>query len=350
MTSKELAAILDVSPATISLVINGKPGISDKTRSRIIAELQSLGYGDLIKPTGQVPTLSPPRRTIGFILYRDAGKMYGLNSFYPLILDSVERTARTFQYNLVVINIEQREIERQIQYISEANCVGFVIFAPEMQEKDLFIFEKLNIPFVILDNYFVDKNVNSVKINNEQACYLTVKHLTSLGHSRIGYLSSGLPFQTFIERREYSKKYLLHYGISQFEKNTFEIGYPIDQAIIGMKKVLENYKKEELPTAFLADNDLVAIGAMDAAKEMGYILPDDFSFIGNADRPISSLIEPKLTTTRIPHDRFGTEAVFQLIQQLENPNIKSYTKVEINCELVVRGSVKDLSARNTASV
>ena len=126
------------------------------------------------------------------------------------------------------------------------------------------------------------------------------------------------------------------------EKFTYTIGYPIDQAAEGILPVLKKHKKSELPTAFLADNDLVAIGAMQGMKEFGYQLPDDFSFVGNADRPISSLVEPKLTTIRVPQERFGSEAVFQLIQQLQNQET-SFTRVEINGELIVRDSVKDIN-------
>ena len=94
-------------------------------------------------------------------------------------------------------------------------------------------------------------------------------------------------------------------------------------------------------TAFLADNDLVAIGAMRGMQQLGYAIPEDFSFIGIADRPISSLIEPKLTTIRVPKERFGAEAVSQLVQQLDQP-CTSYVKVAVNGELVIRDSVKSL--------
>ncbi|MCH1948864.1 LacI family transcriptional regulator [Enterocloster sp. OA13] len=337
--AKELAQQLGVSAATLSLVMNGKPGISDKTREKIIKEMNNLGYGYLVKNPHNEPQI---QNTIGFVIYKNDGKMLGLNSFYPLILDGVESTARKYGYNLVIINLERADIEQQIHYITDANCVGYVIFATEMQDNEIDYFENLGLPFVLLDNYYNGRMINTVKVNNEQGCYLAAKYLIDMGHRRIGYLSSGLPINSFIERRNFSKRALASFGIMDMEKFTYTIGYPIDQAAEGILPVLKKHKKSELPTAFLVDNDLVAIGAMQGMKEFGYQLPDDFSFVGNADRPISSLVEPKLTTIRVPQERFGSEAVFQLIQQLQNQET-SFTRVEINGELIVRDSVKDIN-------
>lgn len=343
MTAKELAAMIGVSQATVSLVINGKPGISEKTRSHVISELRRLGYGDMIRSRQTAPAEQPENttaQTLGFVLYRNEGKMLGLNSFYPLFLDAVENTARGCGYNLVIINIDRAHANQQIQYITDAGCIGYVIFATEMQEKDLTPFEKLGLPFVLMDNYFIDKEINSVTVNNVQGCYLAVEHLLKMGHTKIGYLSSGLDITSFKERRAFSREMLQLQGIQEME--IYTIGYPIDEACEGMKQLIASNKIKKMPTAFLADNDLVAIGAMQACKELGYKIPDDISFVGNADRPISSLVEPKLTTIGVPHDRFGSEAVMQLIRQLEGER-GTYIWVNVNGQLIIRSSVKDLN-------
>ena len=342
--AKDIAKELGISTATLSLVVNGKPGISKKTREHVISELKRLGYENIIKSEQtetQVQTEQPLSRTIGFIIYKNGGEMLGLNSFYPLILDGVEQTARKFGYILTVMNMERTLLQEQIHYITDSNCIGYVIFATEMQGDEIKYFEKLGIPFVLLDNYYNDQPINSVKVNNEQAVYLAVHHLYDCGHRRIGYLKSGLSIKSFEERYKWANEILNNLGIHNLENYTYTIGYPIDKASAGIKAVLRNHLKDDLPTAFLSDNDLVAIGAMQGMKECGYSIPDDFSLIGNADRPISALVSPKLTTIQIPHERFGAEAVFQLIRQLEAPS-SSYTKVEVNGRLICRESIKKL--------
>ena len=106
-----------------------------------------------------------------------------------------------------------------------------------------------------------------------------------------------------------------------------------------MDEVLSRIPKDKLPTAFLADNDLVSIGAMQAVKKAGYHIPDDFSFIGYDDRPVCTLIDPKLSTVQLPRERFGAEAVKLLIEQIEDKK-ESCITIQINGKLICRDSVK----------
>ena len=337
--AKDIAEQLGVSTATISLVLNGKPGISEKTRQKVLRGIEELGYGYLIQEQQES---AEENRTIGFVIYKNNGELLGMNSFFPLILDGIELTARQFGFNLVIINIERKEIESQIQYINDANCAGYVVFATEMQEEEVVFFESLGIPFVLFDNYFINKWINSVKVNNEQGTYLSVKYLYEMGHRKIGYLGSGLEIRSFIERKKCSFSAMESFGLKGMEKYSFDIGYPHENAEAGMKSVLENTPKEGLPTAFIADNDLVAVGAMQAAKRLGYRVPDDISFVGYDDRPVCTLVEPKLTTIQLPRERFGAEAVERLIHMIQKDG-DSCIKLEINGKLMERDSVKRIN-------
>lgn len=334
----DLAREIGVSKATISLVLNGKPGISDKTRERVLRQIKELGYGYLLQSQQEIAEES---NTIGFVIYKNNGALLGMNSFFPLILDGIELTARQHGYNLVVITIDRMEIDSQIKYIRDSNCAGYVIFATEMQEDEVGCFEELGIPFVLFDNYFIDKSINSVKVNNEQGTYAAVSHLYTRGHRKIGYLSSGLNINSFIERRKCAFAAMKHLGLEDQEQYCYEIGYPHENADIGMEAVLTRIHNSDLPTAFLSDNDLVAVGAMQAMKRLGFRIPDDFSVIGYDDRPICTLVEPKLTTIQLPRERFGAEAVEQLIHTMQKAE-KSYTKVEVNGLLIERDTVKQV--------
>lgn len=341
--AKDIAKQLGISEATMSLVVNGKPGISKKTRARVIQQLNELGYGYFIQnqntdpasvPGGSVPD---KKKTIGFVLYKSNGALLGMNSFFPLILDGLENTAREHGYSLVVINMEKNSISEQIRYIKDANCTGYVIFATEMQETDIEYFEALGLPYVILDNYFVGRDINSVKVNNQQGTYRLVQYLYEMGHRKIGYLGSGLSINSFEERRLYAFQAMEFFGIKNPQQYYYIIGYPHEKATEGMQQILNRIPKKDLPTAFLADNDLVAIGGMLAARRFGYQIPEDFSFVGYDDRPICTLSDPQLTTLQLPRGRFGSEAVYQLIHMIQNHS--STVKVEINGKLIERASV-----------
>ena len=144
-----------------------------------------------------------------------------------------------------------------------------------------------------------------------------------------------MAINSFAERKWYTKRILQDFGLDLDEKDCFEIGYPSENAEMGMREVLE--KKVNLPTAFVCDNDLVAIGAMQAVKKAGLKVPDEVAFVGYDDRPICELVEPGLTTIRLPRDVFGAAAVEKLIDLIRQQNAWT-SKLEINGELIIRES------------
>ena len=340
LKAKEIAEMIGVSQATLSLVINNRPGISEKTRSRVIAELKQRGFDYLLSPeTVSAPVESPApviERRLGFVTYRIGGELLGFNSFFPLIVQGIENAASREQYSVTYLNIDRERADDGIRQLRSSGCAGYVIFATELKEIDLTPFEKLGVPFVILDNYFVSHAINTVKVNNERGTYAAVEHLVGMGHRKIGYLRSGVDINSFEERFHRAMDAMYRLGCENPEKYVYEIGYPSDHAAEGMKKLLD--EKVELPTAFIGDNDLVVAGAMRAVQMAGYSVPNDMSFVGFDDRPVCEWMVPALTSVRLPRERFGGEAVNLLLRMLEGESDIAL-KIEINPDLVVRQSV-----------
>lgn len=337
LTAKEIADIIGVSPATLSLVINNKPGISVHTRQKVIGELKKRKFNYLLNDPVKEDNSS--RKVIGFVNYRVGGELLGENSFFPMILDGLENRARKHGYNLVYLNISRENVRSEIQNILAAECQGIVIFATEMKREDIGPFLKMGLPFVILDNHFNSLPINSVKVNNEQGTYIAVQYLYQHGHRKIGYLQSGIDINSFQERYDCVRKALGKFSMEIPEKYVWVLGYPMEAAFKEMKRLLT--KKNDLPTAFLADNDLVAAGAMKAVKEAGYRVPDDISFVGFDDRPICFLTEPGLSTVRLPSQYFGAEAIEMLVRVLRGEG-DIQVKLEISTTMVERKSVADI--------
>lgn len=344
--AKDLARQIGVSEATISLVLNGKPGISQKTRTKVTKEIRELGYDYMLqKDERTIYSNNINNKILSFVLFKENGKLLGMNSFFPLILDGIETFARKHGYTLNVINLEHAHIDSQLSYIKDSGCSGFVIFATEMHQDVITKFESLSIPFVIFDNYFKDQALNCVKVNNEQGTFLAVKYLYEMGHRKIGYLSSGLDINSFHERQRCAFQAMEDFGLTDCKKYLYTIGYASEHAKNGMDELLKQIDRNALPTAFLADNDLVAIGALQAFKKKGYKIPEDISIIGYDDRPICSLMEPKLTTIQLPRGKFGAASVDILIQQIEE-NEEARITVEINGVLIKRGTVANLNNKS----
>ncbi len=334
-TAKQVAEILGISQATLSLVVNHKPGISDKTRDKVIQELRDRGFDYLLAEVPE-PEISTARSgNIGFIIYRAGMKLLEYDSFFPLIIDGIDSAAKVNGYTISFITIDKSDVQEGIRRIKEANCCGIVIFATEMKEADLQPFIDSKLPFVLLDNHFNNYNINTVEVGNEQGTYRAVRYLYECGHRKIGYLRSDVDINRFLDRRKYAFHAMKEFGIEDPERYEFVIGYPTEVAYQEMKKLLE--KNVKLPTAFLSDNDQVAVGAMKACKEYGLRIPEDISFIGFDDRPVCFLSEPQLTTVAIPREDFGAEAVRLLLRGINGDSI--HIRSSICCKLIKRSSV-----------
>lgn len=353
--AKELASKLNISEATLSLVLNRKHGISDKTRERISKQIIDLGYEEMFKPqindaalenapnNAQTAdfTQQTEKGNIGFVVYKDTGLFMDSTPFFPLIIDGMDTTARKNGYKLLTINIRRdMDLQTKIGYLLESGCEGFVIYAPELPEDDADAFLSLNIPTVLLDNYFYEKNIDSVVLNNSQGIYVILKKLMSLGHKKIGYLGSGVNIQSYKERKESYKKFMNEFGLEIDGRYFVDVGYPEKKCMEGMEKLIEK-NKENMPTAFITDTDYVAYGVIKALQKKGYNVPNDVSVVGFSDRPVCMYCEPNIATMRIPRIRFGSEAVDLLINRIINKPYKekSVVKTEVSMEFVMRESV-----------
>ena len=340
LKGKEIAQKLGISPATLSLIANNKPGISEETRKKVIEQLVERGYDyilseDVISPKPREDTI----KNIGFVIYRETGDLLENNSFFPLMMDGMEFAARAHGYGLNYINIYKNTLDADLKYLSDSGCSGYVLFGTEMHRSDLERFRKLDIPFVILDNCFRGSEISCVTVGNEEGIYAAVKYLVERGHSKIGYLKSGVDIDSFKERFQYAVFAARDIGAEAVEDYTWTVGYPSETALEGMAELLKKHPK--LPTAFLADNDLVSVGAMRAVLNAGLRVPEDISFIGYDDRPICSMTEPPLTSVRLPRNAFGGEAVELIIRLIEG-HVRGTVKTEVYCDIAERKSVADL--------
>lgn len=334
--AKDIARELGISPATLSLVVNNRPGISDTTRERVLKQLRDRNYDYLISSEQRAQSEGYASGTIGFVTFRRGGELLGYNSFFPLIIEGMENRARKNGFNLAYINIDSENAKEEVRYISDAKCCGIVIFATEMYSEDLEFFDQIHLPIVILDNDFFLKDSYSVSIDNRQSTFLAMKYLKTLGHRRVGYLRSALKINSFDERFQETVAAARQLEMEDVSAYTWEIGYPIEKAQEGMERMLQT--EAALPTAFMADNDLVAAGAMRAAIESGLKVPEELSFVGFDDRPVCTICDPALTTIQISRENFGAEAVGLLIRILKKEVSAVSLHIKLAGQLIERGS------------
>ena len=132
-------------------------------------------------------------------------------------------------------------------------------------------------------------------------------YLIQKGHRKIGYLKGKFRIKAF-RSREVGYRTAMKKGNCQMNTDYIvELSTTMNGAYKDMKQYLE--KEPEMPTAFFADNDMIALGAMKALQEMGYKIPQDISIIGFDDLPFSEISNPPLTTLRVPKQEMGRLAV-----------------------------------------
>jgi LacI family transcriptional regulator len=329
VTAKDIARKLNISTAAVSMALNNRPGIGEDTRYRILGLAKELGY------KVQRRSLHSQSKSLNLVVYKKHGDVVSDTPFFAELTQGIESQTKKSGYNLLVTYFyESQNQAEQLSRIIASPCRGIILLATEMISRDLRIFSSLSVPMVILDNTFYDVDIDSITINNIQGSMEAVKYLKRLGHRKIGHLRSKVGIHNFYERRD---GYLKTIDEESNLKYTVSVPSTSDGAYKEMKEYLS--ANPEIPTAYFADNDIIAISCIRAMREAGCRIPLDVSVVGFDDIPASEIMDPPLSTMRVPKKTMGILAVEQLMKRIHNDNSESI-RVAVNTRLVVRASVK----------
>lgn len=334
MTIREIATIAGVSPATVSLVINNKKGVSSETRRRIQSVMEECGY--VPAPTKK----KIERFRLMVIKYRAHGIGLEENQgFVASIIDRIESECRRFAFDLIMCNCEAKTAETTIRELMESRPDGVILIATELCKADYGLFRFFTVPVVVLDNNILLENVDSVVMANKELMAKLVRYLYNLGHREISYFKFTQPVNNCDERYEGYLEELERLGLKApdpvFLKPT------VDGAFEDMKQLITT--GAYIPHgAVVADNDTVAIGAIKAIREAGYSIPDDISIVGFDDIPFSAVTMPALTTMRISRSQMGTLAVDIIRKRMKHPDWPGM-HILIGGKLIVRNSTKPVN-------
>ena len=333
MTNKEIAKRLGISESTLSFIINNRPGIADKTRSRVIREINEMGFGHLLKKDA-----SAFSKNICFVVYKRHGRILNQSPFFMLLMEQIDEKARMLGYNLRVRMLDgSGSAAEEIRSMNASDTSGMIIFATEMLDEDMEQFKQAAMPIVSLDNDFTHLDIDSVVINNRVGTLKAVKHLVDLEHAKIGYLQCKTPINSFVERAAGYRSALDHFGLELSARHRFAGGFTEEESYQDFRKILTD--GAELPTAFVSDTDTLAAGVMRALMEHGVKIPDDVSVVGFDDRPLCEVMVPNLTSISVPRS-FGARAVELLEAKITaaDKDAVDYRKFSEGVGLVVRRS------------
>lgn len=332
--AKDIARELGVSPATVSLVLNNKPGVGAGKREEIMKKIMELDCEYLLKDNGF------NRGDIGLVIYKCGGSIIDEYPFFNYLSESLNRAIEKNNYTMTMMYLD-KNMPLNERYVALENFryAGYIVYAVEMYPEDIDIFTRLNVPCVYLDNPFPSLAVDTVTADNYLGIYQEFEYLYQMGHREFGYIKSKVPILCFEERMNAFEACLKRWGVKCRPEHVMEVGYLESETERDIEAYLE--KQKHLPTVFMADNDLLACRAVQALKRNGIKVPDDVSVVGFDNRPICSFTDPKVTTVQLPGDEMGEMAVELLMQRLGNKR-KHTAKYKLGTKLIINESVKDL--------
>lgn len=339
ISAKELAQILQVSPATVSMVLNHKTGVSAATRDRVLAAAREYGY-DLSRYAAQ----SDAARNVCYLIYKKSGQVVGDTQFFSGLTEGISNACKIHGLNLNIMYIYGSEpLNPQLQDLFEKEYQGVLLLATEMSREDLIPFSDFPYPLVVLDCCYEDLNFDTTLINNVQGSFVAASYLADCGFRKIGYLRSSYRIANFDERADGYFKVLRQRNIKKNQNYILDLSPSMEGAYSDMKNLLS--RNIPLAQAYFADNDLIAAGAMRALTEAGVRIPEDVSVIGFDDIPLCNFLSPALSTMQVRTSDFGMLAVLLLVGKISHP-VLCPIKTALSTRLVLRDSVRRRETQN----
>lgn len=328
LTVRKIAEVAQVSPATVSLVLNDKPGVGQELREKIAKMLIKNGYTIKKKELSE-----DMQKSILYLYYKDASWIpYMRNDFFARVLDGIERSCRQNNCSLSVANVEYETLLAMLKNAPELNYDGVVFLGTEYKHSES-IFEQFSLPFVCIDRSFSGHFINSVTMDNDIGNYQAIEHLKDLGHKRIGYITCQQYYGAYPARERSFRRMMNKLSLEIEEADIFKLDF--------FKKDLQNdfiqlsKDRTNLPTAFIAANDIMALSAVFALNQQGYRIPEDVSVIGFDNSDVCYMTTPHLTTTSADWGRLGELAIERLYHIIEH-NSKEIHNLQLGTNLVVR--------------
>lgn len=325
VTIKDIAKILNISSATVSRALNGKPGVSEPLREKIIDLADEHGYHPNAIAQGLVRKTT---NTVGLIIPDIT------NPYYPMIARGLEEAAREMNYQLFLSNSNwDKDREEQLIRTMISNRVGGIIIDPATTDLSHII--DSGIPTVYLSNDPENIDTTYIGIDNYLCGSLGVRHLFEKGYRRIAYLGGS---------DSYSNEERIH----GYRDGLKACGLPCDERLIRSKEFSTEwgYKGTGLlsaldgaPDAYLGGNDLIAYGIMNFMAEKGKTVPEEIGILGIDNIPSSSLPQISLSSIGITKQDIGNKA-FTLLHQLMTSEVQFCEKKLIEPKLFERRTTR----------
>jgi DNA-binding LacI/PurR family transcriptional regulator len=322
-TIDDVAARAGVSSAAVSFAVNGRPGVAESTRRRILDAAEELGW----RPSASARALTEARaRAIGLLLVRSVDQLE-VDPFFVRFLAGIERTLARSDHDLVLRVAEDVDLGAYERLAAAGRVDGFLLCDVELDDPRFEPLAAAGLPVVVAGHPVSPCPFPSVETEHARGIEEVVEHLLGLGHRHVAFAGGPAHYEHVQARLAVWRASLVAAGV--------EPG-PVAHAESGAAATASVLAAEPRPTAIVYGSDLLAAAGLAFARERGIAVPGELSITGFDDSPLAALASPPLTSVRIDYARFGEVAAATLLAAIAGDPPPPYEPPEP--ELVVRGS------------
>jgi LacI family transcriptional regulator len=326
VTIEDVVKKSGLSYVTVSRVISNAPNVRESNRKKVMEAIEELGY----VPSAAARTLATGKTKVIAMFVSDIG-----DYFFGSIIKEVNEQLLRKGYLLAISICDGKDDTVDAAFLNQNRVDGVILLVPNKEKFYIDILKNQKVPFVVVDNQTINTDITSVLADNVTGGYLAVKHLLELGHTDIGLIGA-LPYGlSTLERQMGAVKALTEAALQPFGTE-----YGQYDQMTGYNAVMKWHREGKLPTAVFAFDDHIALGAVNAAKDLGLKVPEDFSVCGYDDSPLANHYTPKLTSVKQPAEEMGQNAVNQLLSLINDQDIGSFAM-----KLAPKLTIKDSTAK-----
>lgn len=329
VTIDDIARRVGISKSSVSRALNGKLGVSDQSRKRIMREAKRQEYHPNALARGLV---SKNSRTIGLILPDIT------NPFFPEVARGIEDYCRKSGYNVLICNTNW-------SYDQELKCLhalqmkrvdGIIIELCSLENAD--VIAKWGVPVVYINTKNEQGNWDFIGIDNEEASCFATDYLIKCGYKKIAFAGGSVRSYSNITRMKGYQRALRKMGIA--DENQIIVNGKYDTES-GYEMARHLFQMADPPDAILCGNDIIALGVLQFAHEKRVDIPERLGIIGFDDVYTSGLPQIQLTTVSIPKFLLGNKAVARILEKI-GPDVPSNEEVVVQYQLIIRKTTRDV--------
>jgi DNA-binding LacI/PurR family transcriptional regulator len=328
VTIGDVAARAGVSKSSVSFVFNGRGGVGETAKERILEAARELDW----RPDARARALSRSRaQALGLVIRREP-ELLSTDPFFPQFVAGVESTLSAVGYALVlqVVNGEQAERDAYSRFAHEARVDGVFLTDLRVEDERPSELAALGMPCVLLGSTG-GEDTAVIGLDDAAGVRRAVRHLHALGHQRIAHVAGADRYVHSRVRREAWADEMAQLGL--------EPGPVVEgdfTGASGARATHELLDHPQSPTAIIYANDIMAIAGISAAIDRGIRVPHDLSIVGFDDIPLAPYVIPPLTTVRQDVFDWGSACARTLVSIVEERTPAPVVLPPV--EFIVRGS------------